>query len=159
MLRELRAADRAPLERILTATAAFSLEELEVALELIDHGLSADPQGYCFAIAERAGEVAGYACWGQTPLTDGVFDLYWIAVDPALQGGGVGRALLQAAEAAVTKSGGRMLLIETASKPSYDATRTFYLRTGYTELARVPDFYKLGDDKVIYGKRFDGASR
>ena len=159
MLRQLRAADRAPLEQILAATGAFSPEEVEVALELIDHGLSPDTQGYCFAIAERSGEVAGYACWGHTPLTEGVYDLYWIAVDPALHGSGVGRALLQAAETAVQRDGGRMLLIETASKPSYDKTREFYLGTGYTEFARVPDFYRLGDDKVIYGKRFDGASR
>ncbi|MFO0726100.1 MAG: GNAT family N-acetyltransferase [Myxococcota bacterium] len=147
---------------ILRRTSAFSEPELEVALELIDLGLSADPKGYFFAVAEASGKVVGYACWGDTPLAERVFDLYWIAVDPAIQGGGVGRALLEVAERDVAQRGGRMLLIETGGKPSYDKTRGFYLKTGYAEVARVPDFYQVGDDKVIYSKKIlpsHGAER
>lgn len=139
--------------RILRDTGAFTEEELAVALELIDLGLSDDPQGYRFVVAARGDEVLGYACYGQTPLTDGVYDLYWIAVAPSAQGGGVGRALLEAAERQAGELGGRMMLIETASKPSYASTRAFYLETGYREIARIPDFYRLGDDKVIYQRR------
>ena len=98
------------------------------------------------------GAVAGYACFGATPLTQGTYDLYWIAVDPKLHGAGVGRALMRATEDAVRAEGGRLLLIETASKPSYDKTRAFYLAWGCSEVARVPDFYAIGDDKVIYAR-------
>jgi GNAT superfamily N-acetyltransferase len=152
-------ADRAPLEEILRRTEAFTEEEVAVALELIDLGLASDPQGYFFSVAASSERVLGYACWGDTPLAEQVYDLYWIAVDPSLHGGGVGRALIGAAEADVLRRGGRMLLIETGGKPSYDKTRGFYLRMGYAEVARVPDFYRAGDDKVIYQKKLSPQSQ
>jgi len=130
----------------------FREDEIAVALELVDADAS---QGYRFVVAEVEGEVAGYACFGATPMTKGTFDLYWIAVDPSLQGRGIGRALLRAAEDAVRAEGGRMLLIETAGKPAYDATRAVYGACGYREVARVPDFYEDGDDKVVYARRLD----
>lgn len=153
--RSLRAADRGPLTELLRATDAFTEEEVEVALELIDLGLGDPPsRDYLFLVAASDDDrrVLGYVCWGHVPLTDGVHDLYWIAVDPREQGGGVGRQLMAAAEQAVLAGGGRMVLVETAGKPSYAATRAFYERIGYREVARIPDFYRKGDDKVIYGK-------
>lgn len=125
----------------------FNEEEIAIALELLD----AKPEaGYRFVVAECASKVAGYACFGATPLTVGVFDLYWIAVDPTLHGTGVGQRLMDASEDAIRAEGGRMVVIETASKPAYDKTRAFYLAYGCREVARVPDFYAIGDDKVIY---------
>jgi ribosomal protein S18 acetylase RimI-like enzyme len=162
-LRPLSAADRAPLGAILDATGAFSDEEVAVALELIDLGLAEPPsRDYLFLVAADDDDRAtGYACWGRVPFTDGVFDLYWIAVDPAAQGGGVGRRLMAEVEADVRERDGRLVLVETAGKPSYAATRAFYERIGYREVARIPDFYRDGDDKVIYGKtlRAGGAAR
>ena len=154
-VREMREGDRPALIRILAATEAFNAEELGVALELIDYGLAEDKRGYLFAVAADDDRVLGYACWGDTPLAEAVYDLYWIAVDPDAHNQGIGRALLEHAERDVVARKGRMLLIETASKPSYDATRAFYLRTGYAEIARLPDYYRDGDDKVIYQKRFE----
>lgn len=86
-------------------------------------------------------------------MTRGTFDLYWIAVDPAHQGRGLGRSLLAAAEDAVRAAGGRMLLVETAGKAAYAATRAVYDACGYREVARVPDFYEDGDDKVVFARR------
>lgn len=147
ILREKRASDRAPLEAILRATRVFAEYEIDIALELID----ADPKvGYRFVVAEIAGKTAGYACFGATPCTVGTWDLYWIAVDPALHGSGVGYALMKSAEDSIRASGGRLIVIETASKPTYDATRAFYVKYGAHEAARVKDFYAPGDDKVIY---------
>jgi ribosomal protein S18 acetylase RimI-like enzyme len=169
-LRELRAADREPLAALLRATAAFTDEEIGVALELIDEGLAAgteQPEDYRFFVAELAergasgapgpARVVGYVCYGRTPLSDGVFDVYWIAVDPKSQGRGVGQALLRAVEGDVRRLGGRTILIETGGKPSYAPTRAFYDRAGYVEIARIPDFFRVGDDKVIYSRRVDGS--
>jgi len=150
--RDLAPADRGPIERILRATGAFEEPEIDVALELVD--APAD-SGYRFVVADVGGEVAGYACFGATPCTVGTWDLYWIAVDKRLQGGGLGRALLAAVEDAVRSEDGRLLVIETASKPSYAATRAFYDRCGLELAARVKDFYARGDDKLVYCRRFD----
>jgi ribosomal protein S18 acetylase RimI-like enzyme len=150
-LRPLRRSDRAPLEAILRATGVFNPAEIDIALELIDAPSSA---GYRFIVAELAasGTAVGYSCFGATPLTAGVYDLYWIAVDPALHGAGIGRRLMAETEAAIRAEGGRMVMIETASKPSYDKTRAFYVAYGCREVARVPDFYDVGDDKVMYAR-------
>jgi len=166
LLRELRAGDRTRLESILRATDAFQPREIGVALDLVDRGIAAatggttsppDPCDYRFVVAEQDGALVGYVCYGLSPLTDAVFDLYWIAVDPALHGGGVGRDLLAAVERDVVTRGARMLLIETGGKATYAPTRRFYERAGYVEIARIKDFFCVGDDKVVFVRRFDGS--
>jgi ribosomal protein S18 acetylase RimI-like enzyme len=151
-LRSLRPSDREPLHRILVDTDFFAPDEVEVAMELIDEGDDGTPDAYHFAVAEHEGQVVGYVCWGHTPCTVATFDLYWIAVAPSAQGLGVGRRLVERCEAEVQKAGGKLLLIETAGKPKYQATRGFYLGTGYVEEARLRNFYAPGDDKVFYSK-------
>ena len=153
-IRPITAADRSPIHDLLKATGAFEEGEIIVAIELVDAAIRRSDD-YTIIVAEAdGGPVVGYACYGRTPMCDGVYDLYWIAVSPGSQHCGIGRALLNTVERDVAASGGRMLLIETASKPSYAGTRAFYEGLGYKETARIPDFYKVGDDKIIYVKRF-----
>ncbi len=153
---ELCAGDRAPIERIVREVGVFRPEEIEVAMELVTAGLGVNEDEYLFAVAEDdEGVVRGYACWGHAPMTEATYDLYWIAVDRTLHGQGVGRALLSACEKDVRRRAGKLLLIETESTPAYDATRRFYLRAGYPELARIPNYYRDAADKVIYGRSFE----
>ena len=77
---------------------------------------------------------------------------WWVG--PGEQRRGVGSRLLRFVEEWVQRERARMLVIETSSQPRYEGTRAFYLRHQYEELARVRDFYFVGDDKVEYGKRF-----
>jgi len=153
VLRGLRPSDRSAIERILVASAAFREDEVAVALELVDAEAS---QGYRFVVAEVEGRLAGYACFGATPMTQGTHDLYWIVVDPGMQGRGVGKRLLDEVERILKAEGGRLLLIETAGKESYTATRSFYERCKLELVARVPDFYAPGDDKLVYARRLAG---
>ncbi len=62
-------------------------------------------------------------------------------------------ALTEAAETAIIKAGGRMVIIETSSTPLYDNTRRFHGARGYETVARVADFYSPGDDRLIMVKR------
>ena len=148
------------MEGILRQCDAFTDGEIAGAQKLMDHALQhPESDEYLFFVAEGEGSVWGYVCYGDAPFTDGVYDVYWLAVHPARLGLGVGRALLEAAEGDVRDRGGRMLLIDTASKPSYDMTRAFYEHLGYRETARVRDYYRVGDDKVIYAKRLGSLPR
>lgn len=161
-LRELRADDRAPLAALLRATAAFTDEEVGVALERIDAALAGAPPrpgDGRFFVAEVGARVAGYVGYGRAPLSDGVYGVSWIAVDPKLGRRGTGRALLAAVEAEVRRLGGRTIVIETGGKPSYAPTRAFYEALGYAEIARLRDYFRVGDDKVFYARRIEGASR
>jgi GNAT superfamily N-acetyltransferase len=110
--------------------------------------------GYNFLVDREGDQVLGFACYGPRDLTSGVFDLYWIAVDPQSHRNGVGRKLLTATEDAVRQAGGRMLIAETSGTPHYEPTRNFYLGMGYTMEATIQDFYTEGDDLAIFVKRF-----
>lgn len=97
----------------------------------------------------------GYACYGPHALTEGTYDLYWIAVDPAAQGQGVGHALLARVEAEVRGQGGRLLVIETSGTAAYEAARRLYTSGGYGLEATIRDFYAPGDSLLIFVKYLD----
>ena len=156
-IRPLHAADRDALDGIVRAQRNFTPEEMETAMEVIDEALAGDPE-YIVTVIEDEGRVTGYECHGPTPLTHGTFDLYWIAVDPRAQKRGYGQQLMRAAEDDVARRGGRLLLIETSSQESYGATIRFYERAGYDLAARIKNFYRLGDDKLVFAKELNPAA-
>jgi ribosomal protein S18 acetylase RimI-like enzyme len=150
--------DRPRLAELLTATGAFNADEVQVALSLFDVSLdqtTVTPGDYEFlgAFEEGSDRLAGYVCFGATPATDGTYDLYWLAVDPAAQGRGVGTALVRAVEEKLADRGARLLVVETSSRPDYEGTRRFYARSGYSEAARVRDFYAPADDRIVLTTR------
>jgi ribosomal protein S18 acetylase RimI-like enzyme len=148
--------DRAAVEHIVSRVGNFRPDEIDCALELVDIYLNDNRQrDYHIAVAvDRAAKVCGYTCWGPTPLTKGTYDLYWIATDPEVQGGGFGRLLMAFVEEQVQKEHGRLLVLETSSKESYGNTVGFYRRLHYEEASRIRDFYDVGDDKITFVKRF-----
>jgi ribosomal protein S18 acetylase RimI-like enzyme len=97
--------------------------------------------------------LVGYICYGPTPMTDGTFDLYWIASDPAARGRGVGAGLVGAMERDLRERKGRLVRVETSAQEAYGPTRGFYAALKYVEEARFRDFYKAGDDLIILAKR------
>jgi ribosomal protein S18 acetylase RimI-like enzyme len=152
--RPVEAHDIEPIRRILIATGAFIEEEVRVAIELVEDAIRKPNGDYLVKVIESEDGVAGYTCYGRAPFTDAAYDLYWIALDPVWHGTGAARRLMAATEADIRSLGGRLLLVETASKPSYARTRHFYESIGYHEVARIRDYYREGDDKVIYEKRW-----
>jgi ribosomal protein S18 acetylase RimI-like enzyme len=133
----------------------FSQIDVKVALELCEAYLD-DPHGsgYFTYVGMIGHTLAGYCTAGPTPLTEGVWDLYWLAVNRVVRGQGIGRSLLRTAELRAKQEKARMLLIETSSTKEYGPARKLYRSDGYKLIARVRDFYKLGDDKVLYRKDF-----
>ena len=140
--------------QILYNTPEFKPYEVVVAEEVIDSYLKDPPgSGYSVLVAESDSDIMGYVCYGPTPCTDGTWDMYWEAVAREKRGQGIGSALTKAAEAAVRKAQGRLIIIETSSTPMYEKTRRFHLNRGYEVIGRIPDFYTPGDDKLILQKR------
>ena len=144
--------DRERIHEILAATARFTRQEIGWAMELVDLVLSNPEKREYEAHVLDDGNVQGYVLFGPTPMSEDVFDLYWIAVDPKQQGQGLGQLLLRFVENEVRRQSGRMLLIETSSKRSYAPTVRFYQRAGYREISRIKDFYRIEDDKVVFSK-------
>lgn len=139
------------IRRLVVATEVFSTEECEIAAELVRERIERGAaSGYEFLLAERDGQLAGYACYGPIAGAPDRFDLYWIAVSPAARRAGLAARLLGRVETAVRAAGGKRIYVDTAGKESYAAARAFYASQQYEVAARLADFYAPDDDKVIF---------
>jgi ribosomal protein S18 acetylase RimI-like enzyme len=156
-IRPAQPSDRQRLHKLVKSTEVFSAEEITCASELIDLGLDKkdDPEGYKLLVAELPEDLtlAGYVCYGHTPFTRSGWDLYWLATHPELRRRGVGRTLCTTMEEIIGKLGGTHIRVETSGTKGYGAARDFYERAGYALMARIPDFYKPGDDLFTFLKR------
>jgi ribosomal protein S18 acetylase RimI-like enzyme len=143
---------------IVVATGVFNDAEVNVALELFDSNAPASSDYFFLGAFTPEEELAGFACYGPTPGTDGTFDLYWIAVHPAAQGTGSGTILINEVERRLKGQHARMLVVETSSRSDYNSSRGFYVRRGYVESARARDFYAAGDDRITFTKRLQSRA-
>ena len=162
-LRDLTSADASRIQTITAATGVFREEELEIAAEVFRdcvaapgpsggrEGAGAETRPYYAWGAELDERLVGWICWGQTPCTEGTWDLYWLAVDPAVHGAGIGSALVAEMERRLAGRA-RLIAVDTSGRADYGPTRAFYAARGYRAVARVPDFYAPGDDQVIFTK-------
>ncbi len=145
--------DREAVGRLVRATGFFSEEEAAIAEELVDERMAnGDASGYSFLFAVEAGRLLGYTCFGPIPGSVHSYDLYWIAVDPAEQGRGLGRKLMADSERIMAGRGAGRVYADTSSRPQYEPTRAFYRSCGYTQEALLADFYATGDGKAIFVK-------
>ncbi len=150
-VRKTARADAPAILRLAAAEPLFSREDREVVEELLlDYLEEPEPGDYRFLTAIDEGRVAGFACYGPTPLTRGTYDLYWICVGRRHRRRGTGRSLLLAVIRGLRRSGGRLLSVETSGRRDFAPTRAFYQQAGLDATARVPNFYAPGDDLVIF---------
>jgi ribosomal protein S18 acetylase RimI-like enzyme len=157
-IRRLAPPDRDPIQHLLRTAGTFTDEEVAVAMELVDGALGALARDYRILVCEGEGEVIlGYVCYGPTPMTNGTWDLYWIAAHAAARGRGVGTRLVQEMEAELSQAGARIVRIETSQLDEYEAARSFYARLSYREVGRIRDFYRHGDDLVTLAKCLNEA--
>ena len=146
---------------LVRSTGVFNEEEVQCVREVWDEYLAGgeEKSGYAALVYRQDDRVLGFTCYGLHPLTKGVYDLYWIAVDPKVQGQGIGQALMTQTELEVARRGGRKLLVETSSTPAYAPARRLYERCGYQLEAVVHDFYAISDDLLIYSKRLEARAQ
>lgn len=153
---KVRASDADAVRELVGDTGFFSVEEVDVAVELVVEALEkgADVSGYEFMFAEDAdGVMQGYVCYGPIPATQSSYDLYWIAVAPEQQRAGLGGRLIRKAEHEAAAKGALQMFVDTSGRAQYQPTRNFYERNGYHKAAELEDFYAPGDAKVIYVRK------
>jgi ribosomal protein S18 acetylase RimI-like enzyme len=142
---------------MLIKTRAFTSAEIDVAMELMDIVLKDRVQkDYQIECMVNDQDLAiGYICYGPTPMAQGTFDLYWIAVDPDCQEQGAGSRLLSFLEEVVKARGGRMILADTSSIPHFEKTQRFYLKNKFQEVAKILDYYHPGNDRITFCRRLN----
>ena len=141
--------DPEKIRALVEATGVFSAEEAAVAARLAETTLDGS-ETYRWLLADLGDTLVGYTCFDRIELTKASFDLYWIAVLPTHGGKGLGLDLMARTAKFIRLKDGTQIFAETSSREPYAKARAFYLKAGFEEVARFEDFYKPGDDKVIF---------
>ena len=146
-IRPLAATDLPGLRRVVAATGLFPAE---MVADLATPVLNAEPGVLGFS-AHQGDAVIGLAYAMAEPMADRVWNMLALGVDPAQQGQGVGRALVAHLETALAGQA-RMILVDTSGTDGFAGARAFYAARGYHPVARIPDYWGDGDDKVTFRK-------
>ena len=136
----------------------FEPEEVGIFDEMLSGFFDGSLEGHQWIVAAEEASpssISAAAYFAPEPFSDRMWNLYFIAVDPTHQGGGVGSQMMQTVESMLRARGddvARTLIVETSSTSQYDDTRRFYAGLGYDEEARIRAFYGPEDDKIVFWK-------
>lgn len=144
--------DVKPIMDFIKKTGFFRDDEVVIAEEVLNDAVSGKDLSYQSYTCLLESKVLGWICFGETPCTVGTYDIYWIAVSPDVQKGGIGTQMLRFAEQAIASAKGRLAVIETSGAEMYVPTQQFYYKNGYELAACVENFYNVADDKLIFIK-------
>ena len=114
--------------------------------------LSATDVNEVWLTYEKDGHALGFCYAAPEALTEGTWNMLAIAVSPGIQGQGAGTAIISELERRLRERGHRILIADTSGRPEFEKTRKFYRANGYTEEARIRDFWSAGDDKIVFWK-------
>jgi ribosomal protein S18 acetylase RimI-like enzyme len=145
----LESGDPGRIRALIEATGVFSAEEAGVAARLAETTLDGS-ETYRWLLADSGEMLAGYTCFDRIELTEGSFDLYWIAVLPEHGGRGLGLDLMARTAKFIQSKRGTQIFAETSSRAPYARARRFYVKAGFEEVARFEDFYAAGDAKLTF---------
>ena len=148
-VRAMRREDLASVGLVLDSTELFPSSMLN---EMAEPFLSGNaPHLWLVAVIE--GRAFGFAYCEPERMTEGTYNLLAIAVSTDRQRSGIGAALIRHVENDVRERNGLLLLVETSTDLDQDGAREFYLKDGFTEEARIRDFYAPGQTKVVFWKK------
>ena len=148
-IRSARAQDKTALAQIAEDTELFPGTMLDGMITSYLSGASQD----IWLVGELNADPICFGYCAPEQMTDSTWNLLAIGVLTPFQGQGLGTQLIRAVEAHLRAQGERLLLVETMGTPDFAQTRQFYRQNGYTEEARIRDFYEAGGDKIVFWKR------
>ncbi len=154
MIRPITPDDTSALTEVICSSGLFRPEDAGSIQAMLDEYHSRkDEDGRQIITFVEKGSLAAVAYFSPKEFTDRVWGLLMIAVTGSHQHKGLGSELLRAVEGTVRAVNGRLLLIETSDKSSFERSCRFYQKHGYIEVARIPDYFTDGDGKVSFIKR------
>lgn len=156
MIRPIVPADSPALVALSGSSGLFKPDELDTVQGMLDdyHANQAS-HGHKMLAWDEGGTLLGVVYFAPKEFADRVWELLMIAVDADHHRQGIGSLMLKSVEEMVRDADCRLLLIETSSKSSFERTRQFYRKHGYTEVAHIPDYFSDGDGKASFIKRIE----
>ena len=153
MIEKIRAvtqSDTDGLKKVLDSSELFPSEYLDEMIA--DYFNNPDTQDIWFTYIDHSRPVAIGYCVPEK-LTDGTYNLLAIGVSRDAQRNGVAREMMKYIEQLLKQKGGRMLIVETSSDDAQMGARKFYQHIAYTQAAVIKDFWKEGEDKIVFMKK------
>ena len=147
-IRPITAEDLPALKAVIDANDLFPSNMLDEMIS--DYLHNEDSNDYWFTYDD--GKPVAIAYCAPERMTHRTWNLYLIAVHPDRQKSERGASMLQYIEQRLAKRGERILLVETSGLPSFEGTREFYRKCGYSQEARIRQFYQAGEDKIVFRK-------
>ena len=155
MIRLTTPSDTNALLALAEATGLFESSQIEELSQMLNQHFSNAADNQDVWVTDDENEPVGVAYVAPERMTEGTWNLYLIAIHPDHQKQGRGTALVRHVEQMLTERGERLLLVETSGLDDFEYVRAFYRKIGYDEEARIRDFYKAGDDKIIFRKALE----
>lgn len=153
MIRSIEPEDTPALVALSGRTEMFRPDELGAVQAMLDGYHSSRSDGHQILAWEEQGKLLAIVYFAPREFADRVWELLMIGVDAVHQRRGIGSRVLAAVEDAARRADGRLLLIETSSKPEFERAKRFYSKHGYAQVAHVPDYFADGDGKISFTKR------
>lgn len=151
-IRPVQKADINDLKKIVDSSELFPSEYLdEIISDYFNNNETQDI--WCTYIDKNKPIAVGYCV--PEKLTDGTYNLLAIGVSKDFQRKGVASEMMKYIEQLLKKSNGRILIVETSTDDAQFGARTFYQKIGYTTAAVIKDFWKDGEDKIVFWKRLE----
>lgn len=141
------------MTKLFSALNLFNTDELQFMSDLIDSYFDASLGEGHHWIVNDSGDITSAAYYAPESFGQNVYNLYFIGVLPSEQGKGVGSSMLKYVEDHLRELKQRLLLVETSGLSSFKKTREFYLKNNYEKEAIIREYYKEGDDKIVFRKK------
>lgn len=149
-IRAVISADIDALKKVADSSGLFPSEYLDEMIA--DYFNSPDTQDIWFTYIEDSKPVAIGYCVPEK-FTDGTYNLLAIGVSQDSQRKGIASEMMKYLEQLVKHKDGRILIVETSTDDAQIGARKFYKQIGYTQEAVIRDFWKDGEDKIVFWKK------
>ncbi len=140
------------LKRVLDSIELFPSDMLEDLIA--DYLNNQESEEIWFTAVENQKPISIGFCAPER-LTEGTYNLYAIGVQSDIQSKGIGTEMMYFLEEHLRSKGHRLLIVDTSGMEEFESSRRFYEKLGYQQEAVIRDFWKEGDDKVTYWKKFN----
>lgn len=138
------------LKNVADSSGVFPSEYLDEMIS--DYFNNPNTQDIWFAYFDDNKSVAIGYCVPEK-FTDGTYNLLAIGVSEDFQRKGVASQMMKYIEHLLKHKSGRILIVETSSDDAQIGARNFYPKIGYTQVGVLKDFWKDGEDKIVFWKK------
>jgi ribosomal protein S18 acetylase RimI-like enzyme len=143
-------ADIIDLKIVVDSSELFPSDYLDEMIN--DYFNNLESQDIWFTYIDKDKPVAIGYCVPEK-LTDGTYNMLAIGVAKEFQRQGIASDMMNYIENILKKADGRILIVETSSDDAQEGARNLYKKIGYTQIATIKDFWKDGEDKIVFWKR------